>query len=98
METFLAVIGGFAILVAIVLYVAWHISVHEELERHKYQISELKERIDSCHRRMAYVEQTLKEERKEREATGGSLTPDPKSKKIGDDTEIKWSENEKLVS
>lgn len=67
METFLAVIGGFAILVAIVLYVAWHISVHDELEHHKYQISELKERIDSCHRRMAYVEQTLKEseERKE---------------------------------
>ena len=36
--------------------------------------------------------------RKERKATGGNLTPEPKSKKIGDDTEIKWSENEKLVS
>lgn len=31
--------------------------------------------------------------RKERKATGGSLIPEPKSKKIGDDTEIKWSEN-----
>lgn len=30
--------------------------------------------------------------RKERKATGGNLTPEPKSKKIGDDTEIKWSE------
>lgn len=30
--------------------------------------------------------------RKERKATGGILTPDPKSKKIGDYTEIKWSE------
>lgn len=70
METFLAVIGGFAILVAIVLYVAWHISVHDELERHKHQISELKERIDLCHRRMAYVEQTLAEERKEKTNEG----------------------------
>ena len=32
--------------------------------------------------------------RKEREATGGNLTPEPKSKKICDDTEIKWREND----
>lgn len=31
---------------------------------------------------------------KEREATGGILTCEPKLKKIGDDTEIKWSEND----
>ena len=37
--------------------------------------------------------------RKERKATGGNLTPEPKTKKIGDYTEIKWSENdERLVS
>lgn len=36
--------------------------------------------------------------RKERKATGGNLTPEPKSKKIGDYAEIKWRENEKLVN
>lgn len=30
--------------------------------------------------------------RKERLATGGSLTPEPKLKKLGDDTEFKWIE------
>lgn len=32
--------------------------------------------------------------RKEREATGGNLIPEPKSKMLGDDTKTEWRENE----
>ena len=63
----------------------------------KYPSQSGKEVIGRFAQLIEWLEE-LQAYKKERKATGGSLTPEPKSKKIGDDTEIKWSENEKLVS
>ena len=41
---------------------------------------------------LAEIGKTWTAYRKERKATGGNLIPEPKSKKIGDYTEIKWRE------